>query len=79
MDAKPTFHDFTYREQQIMLLIQEGRSSQEIANDLCVSTFTIKKHRENIARKLGSKGKSEFRKALYLLISNKSMLFVIPI
>jgi DNA-binding CsgD family transcriptional regulator len=65
MDPKLNINDFTFREYQIILLILRGKSSQEIANYLCISTFTIKKHRENIARKLGSKGKSEFRKPYY--------------
>ncbi|CAM4161676.1 LuxR family transcriptional regulator [Cytophagaceae bacterium 50C-KIRBA] len=54
--------DFTLRELEIISLIQQGNTSQEIAKKLHVSELTIKKHRENIARKIGSHGKKEFRK-----------------
>lgn len=55
---------FTLREQAIITLIQQGLTSQEIAQDLDISLHTTKKHRENIARKIGSHGKIEFRKII---------------
>ena len=57
--------DFTSRELQIISYIQRGNSTKEIAESLNLSAFTIKKHRENIARKIGSSGKSDFRKAIF--------------
>ena len=56
--------DFTLRELEIVFLIQQGNTSQEIAEKLHISEYTIKKHRENIARKIGSHGKKEF--SLYI-------------
>ncbi|MHA8100889.1 response regulator transcription factor [Aquirufa nivalisilvae] len=55
--------DFTLRELEIIFLIQQGNTSQEIAEKLPISEFTIKKHRENIARKIGSHGKNSEEKA----------------
>lgn len=54
--------DFTLRELEIISLIQQGFTSKEIAHQLHISDFTTKKHRENIARKIGSHGKKEFRR-----------------
>ena len=65
MKTNPIKLDFTIREYQIITLILQGKSTQEIADCLNLSVFTIKKHRENIARKLGSTGKAEFRKAIF--------------
>ncbi|MFL0162277.1 helix-turn-helix transcriptional regulator [Aquirufa salirivi] len=53
---------FTLRELELISLIQQGNTSQEITEKLNLSEFTIKKHRENIARKIGSHGKKEFRR-----------------
>jgi DNA-binding CsgD family transcriptional regulator len=61
---QPTW-DFTSRELQIISYIQSGNSTKEIAESLNLSAFTIKKHRENIARKIGCSGKSDFRKAVF--------------
>jgi len=61
---QPTW-DFTSRELQIISYIQRSNSTKEIAESLNLSAFTIKKHRENIARKIGSSGKSDFRKAIF--------------
>ncbi|RXK48079.1 response regulator transcription factor [Aquirufa rosea] len=54
--------EFTLRELEIIRLIQLGFTSQEIAQQLHISAFTTKKHRENIAKKIGSHGKKEFRR-----------------
>ena len=54
--------DFTIKEIQIIELIQKGFSSKEIAVELTLSEFTIKRHRQNIAEKAGTSGKSAFRK-----------------
>jgi DNA-binding NarL/FixJ family response regulator len=43
------------REQEILHLIAEGRSSKEMANILNISVKTISFHRENIKQKLGVK------------------------
>lgn len=47
------------REKEILQLIAQGKSSQEIADILFVSKSTIDTHRKNMVRKLGLQGKSE--------------------
>ncbi len=58
-------HDFSYfdeflkkfkltkREVEIIRLVCDDRHSKEIANKLCLSTFTVQTHRRNIVKKLG--------------------------
>jgi DNA-binding NarL/FixJ family response regulator len=43
----------TPRETEIVKLIAEGRSSQEIAEVLVISPNTVERHRANILEKLG--------------------------
>jgi LuxR family maltose regulon positive regulatory protein len=43
----------TTRELQVLQLIADGATNQEIANELVVATNTVKKHISNIYRKLG--------------------------
>lgn len=42
----------TPREQQILKLIAAGKSSQEIADTLALSIFTVRKHKQNLMTKL---------------------------
>jgi len=42
----------TPREQQILKLIAAGKSSQEIADALALSIFTVRKHKQNLMAKL---------------------------
>ncbi|MCZ8215879.1 MAG: LuxR C-terminal-related transcriptional regulator [Cyclobacteriaceae bacterium] len=42
----------TLREQEILQLMAQGKSSKNIANELGVSFHTIQTHRKNILRKL---------------------------
>ncbi len=44
----------TDREREVLQLIGEGRSRQEIAETLCVSPKTVDAHRANIMRKLNA-------------------------
>ncbi|MBK1439465.1 response regulator transcription factor [Parapedobacter sp. ISTM3] len=62
---QPTGTDFSYfdeflkkykltkREVEIVRMVCNDYSSKEIADKLCLSTFTIQTHRRNIIRKLG--------------------------
>lgn len=43
----------TSREREVMALIVQGRTSKEIARLLGVSVLTVRKHRENLLRRLG--------------------------
>jgi DNA-binding NarL/FixJ family response regulator len=46
----------TKREKEIAKLLAEGKSSKEIAQLLYISIFTVRRHRDNIMRKLDLKG-----------------------
>ncbi|NQW77656.1 MAG: helix-turn-helix transcriptional regulator [Cytophagales bacterium] len=58
---QPTW-DFTSRELQIISYIQRGNSTKEIADQLSVSEYTIKRHRQNISKKADVSGKTSFRR-----------------
>lgn len=47
------------REIELINMLKEGKSTKEIANDLCLSIFTIETHRKNILRKLQVKNVAE--------------------
>jgi DNA-binding NarL/FixJ family response regulator len=49
----------TLREREVFLLVAQGRSSSEIAQQLFLSRRTVETHRTNIMRKLGVKNKAE--------------------
>ena len=58
------------REAEILLLIHEGLSNQQIADKLFLSENTIKKHISNIFQKLGVERRTEaIKKALELSIT----------
>jgi len=42
----------TKREKEVAKLLAEGRSSKEIAGALYISIYTVRRHRDNIMRKL---------------------------
>lgn len=49
----------TPREDEVLKLIAEGRSSKEIARDLTISIKTVERHRANILAKLGMRDRVE--------------------
>lgn len=56
----------TAQERRILLMTLNDYSCKEIANTLSIAPETVKRHRKNIIRKLEVKGKTEFRRLLYL-------------
>ncbi len=46
-------YELTKREKEILLLVIEGLSNREIAEQLCISVKTVETHRSNIAGKYG--------------------------
>ena len=46
------FDTLTEREREVLTRIAQGRSNQEIADDLVISIKTVNRHRENIMAKL---------------------------
>jgi DNA-binding NarL/FixJ family response regulator len=54
--------ELTPREREILQLIAEGSTSGQIAEVLGVSTKTVEKHRQNIAKRLGTSSLAELVK-----------------
>lgn len=52
------------REEEIVKLIVQGHSNQEIAETLFISIHTVKTHNENIFRKLGVKNRASVLRSL---------------
>ena len=52
------------REEDMLLLIVEGRTQPEIARELYVSRDTVKTHVRNLYRKMGVSGKAELVEAM---------------
>lgn len=51
--------ELTRRERQIILLIAKGKTNREIGEALCITTLTVRKHRQNLMAKLGLKNAVE--------------------
>jgi DNA-binding NarL/FixJ family response regulator len=49
----------TPREQEVVKLIAEGHTSEEIAEMLVISKKTVERHRANILEKLGMRNRVE--------------------
>lgn len=57
--ARQQGHDLTARELEVLGLLAEGRSTEEIADRLVVSMHTVRNHVRNILTKLGARTKLE--------------------
>lgn len=57
--AQPLLAPLTPREQEVLLLLAEGASNQEIARHLVVSLATAKKHVAGILSKLGAENRTQ--------------------
>jgi DNA-binding NarL/FixJ family response regulator len=58
-------HSITKRESEILYLIKEGHTNQQIAQHLSLSIYTIETHRKNIMQKLGLKSTAALYKFLH--------------
>lgn len=61
-DAKESYDGLTPREREIVKLIAEGYTNQEIADLLVLSVATVQTHRAHIMAKLGLHGPTELVK-----------------
>lgn len=61
-DAKETISGLTPREQEVLALLADGRTNDEIAELLTISSHTVARHRENLMSKLGLHSRSELVK-----------------
>lgn len=59
---KATVDGLTPREQEVLAVLAEGLSNDEIADKLAISRHTVARHRENLMRKLNLHSRSELVK-----------------
>lgn len=58
-EKKTGFDTLTQREREVLQLIGEGRSNQEVANELSVSVKTVEAHRAHLKDKLNAKNRRD--------------------
>jgi two-component system response regulator NreC len=61
-DAKAAVDGLTSREQEVLALLAQGKTNDEIADALVISRHTVARHRENVMSKLGLHTRSELVK-----------------
>ncbi|MEN6413120.1 MAG: helix-turn-helix transcriptional regulator [Veillonellales bacterium] len=61
-------YSLTDREKEVLLMVYEGHSNLKIADMLCISPFTVKRHLNNIFRKTAVKNRVEL---MHLVITAK--------
>jgi len=61
-DAKKAMNGLTPREAEVLSLLADGKTNDEIADLLSISVHTVARHRENIMGKLGLHSRSELVK-----------------
>ncbi len=57
----------TMQEFRILQIAKNGFCNKEIANQFNISIETVRKHRKNIMKKMGLRGKTEMTKFLIFL------------
>lgn len=65
--SEPQLEALSNTEYRVLRLLSEGKSNQEIANELSVSVSTAKKHVSNIFKKLSLSKRSEARRFKQML------------
>lgn len=58
-ENKPMLDGLTEREQEVLSLLADGATNDEIAKSLVISPKTVERHRENIMHKLNLHSRSE--------------------
>jgi len=58
----------TAAEKRVLILVSSGETNKEIAAALCISPATVKRHLENVLRKLALRNRVEA--AIYGLVAN---------
>ena len=66
------YNNLTEREKEVLELIIQGKSNPQIANELILSSHTVKAHLESIYKKLGVHNKVQA--AVYTVINVKQIL-----
>ncbi len=62
VEGEPPGDELTPREQEVLTLIAQGFSNNEIADQLVISAKTVDRHRENLMRKLNLHNRVELVK-----------------
>jgi two-component system response regulator NreC len=60
--GKRTLDDLTPREHEVIALLADGETNQQIGEELHISPKTVARHRENIMRKLNLHNRTELVK-----------------
>jgi DNA-binding CsgD family transcriptional regulator len=60
------------REIEVVRLVADGLTSKEIARGLGISPLTVRKHRENAMRKLGTHNMAELMAVAPALVSGST-------
>jgi two-component system, NarL family, response regulator NreC len=60
--TKDAVSGLTSREKEVLALLADGKTNEEIAEALVISTHTVARHRENLMGKLGLHSRSELVK-----------------
>jgi DNA-binding NarL/FixJ family response regulator len=58
-NGKPSLDGLTDREQEVLQVLAEGKTNDEIAEALVISPKTVARHRENLMRKLNLHSRAE--------------------
>lgn len=61
-DTRTAIDGLTAREQEVLSMLADGRTNEEIAEALVISPHTVARHRENLMAKLGLHSRSELVK-----------------
>jgi DNA-binding NarL/FixJ family response regulator len=61
-ETREAMSGLTPREQEVLALLAEGKTNDEIAEYLIISAHTVARHRENLMGKLGLHSRSELVK-----------------
>ncbi len=67
---KTSLDSLSNTELNILKMVSEGKTNQEIADKLFISVHTVKKHISNIFKKLNIKSRIETRKYKELITNN---------
>jgi len=67
---KSTLDCLSNTELNILKLVSEGKTNQEIADNYFISVHTVKKHLSNIYKKLNIKSRNDTRKFKNLINNN---------
>jgi DNA-binding NarL/FixJ family response regulator len=57
--ARQPFEPLTAREEEVLVTVAQGRTNDEIATELFISTSTVKAHLASLMRKLGARNRVE--------------------